>query len=96
MQELTGVIRLLANGKVVAPDGVSVELFKITFNCDLALRRRLHDIAVCMWRGRGAAAVEICHYHPAPAAFPAGVDPNRGSEETVRSPGKTVRSPGVL
>ena len=22
-----------------------------------------------------------------PAAFPAGVDPNRGSEETVRSPG---------
>ena len=22
---------------------------------------------------------------PAPAAFPAGVDPNRGSEETVRS-----------
>ena len=33
---------------------------------------------------------------PAPAAFPAGVDPNRGSEETVRSPGETVRSPGVL
>ena len=32
----------------------------------------------------------------APAAFPAGVDPNRGSEETVRSPGETVRSPGVL
>ena len=30
------------------------------------------------------------------AAFPAGVDPNRGSEETVRSPGETVRSPGVL
>ena len=27
---------------------------------------------------------------------PAGVDPNRGSEETVRSPGETVRSPGVL
>ena len=35
-------------------------------------------------------------YYPAPAAFPAGVDPNRGSEETVRSPGETVRSPGVL
>ena len=34
--------------------------------------------------------------YPAPAAFPAGVDPNRGSEETVRSPGETVRSPGVL
>ena len=33
-------------------------------------------------------------YSPAPAAFPAGVDPNRGSEETVRSPGETVRSPG--
>ena len=33
---------------------------------------------------------------PAPAAFPAGVDPNRGNEETVRSPGETVRSPGVL
>ena len=38
--------------------------------------------------------VEFCV--PAPAAFPAGVDPNRGSEETVRSPGETVRSPGVL
>ena len=34
--------------------------------------------------------------YTAPAAFPAGVDPNRGSEETVRSPGETVRSPGVL
>ena len=38
----------------------------------------------------------IMLYLPAPAAFPAGVDPNRGSEETVRSPGETVRSPGVL
>ena len=27
------------------------------------------------------------HIAPTPAAFPAGVDPNRGSEETVRSPG---------
>ena len=26
-------------------------------------------------------------YTHAPAAFPAGVDPHRGSEETVRSPG---------
>ena len=30
MQELTDAIRLLANGKSVGPDGVSVELFKIT------------------------------------------------------------------
>ena len=30
MQELTNAIRPLANGKAVGPDGVSVELFKIT------------------------------------------------------------------
>ena len=30
MQELTDAIRSLANGKAVGPDGVSVELFKIT------------------------------------------------------------------
>ena len=30
MQELAGAICLLANGKAVGPDGVSVELFKIT------------------------------------------------------------------
>ena len=34
-----------------APDGVSVELFKITLNGDPALRRRLLDIVVRIWRG---------------------------------------------
>ena len=51
MQELTGAIRLLANGKAIGPDGVSVELFKITLNSDPALARRLLDIVVCVWRG---------------------------------------------
>ena len=51
MPELTDVIRSLANGKAVAPDGVSVELFKITLNGDPTLRRRLLDIVVCIWRG---------------------------------------------
>ena len=51
MQELTDAIRSLANGKAVGPDGVSVELFKITLNGDLALRRRLLDIVVRIWRG---------------------------------------------
>ena len=53
---------------------------------------------------KGIFRYDICRRDPgklysnfcAPAAFPAGVDPNRGSEETVRSPGETVRSPGVL
>ena len=64
MQKLTGAIRSLANGKAVGPDGVSVELFKITLNGDPALRRRLLDIVVCIWRrGQGAAAVERCHHH---------------------------------
>ena len=43
MQELSDAIRLLANRKAVRPDGVSVELFKITLNGDPALRRRLLD-----------------------------------------------------
>ena len=51
MQELTDAIRLLANGKAVGPDGVSVELFKITLNGDPALSRRLLDIVVRIWRG---------------------------------------------
>ena len=51
MQELTDVIRSLANGKAVGPDGVSVELFKITLNGDPALRRRLLDIVVRIWGG---------------------------------------------
>ena len=51
MQELTDAIRSLANGKAVGPDGVSVELFKITLNGDPALRRRLLDIVVRIWGG---------------------------------------------
>ena len=51
VQELTGAIRSLANGKSVGPDGVSVELFKITLNGDPALRRKLLDIVVCIWMG---------------------------------------------
>ena len=51
MQELTGAIRSLVNGKAVGPDGVFVELFKITLNGDPALRRRLLDIVICIWRG---------------------------------------------
>ena len=51
MQELTGAIRSLANRKAVGPDEVSVELFKITLNGYTALRRRLLDIVVCIWRG---------------------------------------------
>ena len=67
MQKLTGAIRSLANGKAVGPDGVSAELFKITINGDPALRRRLLDIVVRIWRGgRGAAVVKICHHHGIP------------------------------
>ena len=51
MQELTDVIRSLANGKAVGPDGASVELFKITLNGDPALHRRLLRIVVRIWRG---------------------------------------------
>ena len=51
MQELTDAIRSLANVKAVGPDGVSIELFKITLNDDPALRRRLLDIVVRIWRG---------------------------------------------
>ena len=51
MQELTDAIRSLANGKAVGPNGVSVELFKITLNDDPALRRRLLDIVVRIWGG---------------------------------------------
>ena len=51
MQELTGAIRSLANGKAIGPDGVSVELLKITLNGDPALCGRLLDIVLCIWRG---------------------------------------------
>ena len=50
MQELTDAIRSLANGKTVGSDGVPVELFKRTLNGDPALRRRLLDIVVRIWR----------------------------------------------
>ena len=49
MQKLTDAIRSLANGKAVEPDGVSVELFKITLNGNPALRRRLLDIVIRFW-----------------------------------------------
>ena len=51
MQELTDAIRSLANGKAVEPDRVSIKWFKITLNGDTALRRRLLDIVVRIWRG---------------------------------------------
>ena len=37
--------------KAVGPDGVPVELFKIALNGDPALRKRLFDIVVGIWRG---------------------------------------------
>ena len=52
-QELTYVIHSLVNGKAVGPDGISVELFKITLNGDPALRWRLLDIVVLIWKGGG-------------------------------------------
>ena len=51
MQELTDAIRSLENGNAVGPDGVSGELFKVTLNGDPALRGRLLDIVVRIWRG---------------------------------------------
>ena len=51
MQELTDAFRSLVNGKAVGPNGVSVEPFKITLNSDPALRRRLIDIVVRIWKG---------------------------------------------
>ena len=50
MQELTGAIHSLANGKAVGPYGVSVELLKITLNGDPALCQRLLGIVVRIWR----------------------------------------------
>ena len=50
MQELTDAIRSLANAKAAGPDGVFVELFKITLNGDPALRPRLLDIVNRIWR----------------------------------------------
>ena len=50
IQEPTDDIRSLANGEAVGPDGVSVELFKITLNGDPAVHLRLLDIVVRIWR----------------------------------------------
>ena len=63
MLELTDAIHSLADGNAVGPDGVSVELFKITLNGDPALRRRLLDIVSYLEGGRGAAAEEKCHHY---------------------------------
>ena len=51
IQEFADAIRSLATGEAVEPDGVPVELFMIAFNCDPALRQRLLDIVVGIWRG---------------------------------------------
>ena len=51
MQDLIDTIRSLANGKAIGPDGVPVELFKIALNGDPALRQRLLDVVVGIWRG---------------------------------------------
>ena len=59
-------IRSLANGMAVGPDGVPVDLFKIALNGDPALRQRLLDIVVGIWRGgRRSATVERRHYQGA-------------------------------
>ena len=52
MQELTDAIRSLANGKAVGPNGVSVELFRITLNGDPALRKLLDSISRCRSSGK--------------------------------------------
>ena len=59
MQELMDATRSLANGKAVGPDGVSVELFKITLSGDPALRRGLLDIVACILIGGAGAAASL-------------------------------------
>ena len=51
MQERAGAIRSLAYGKAVRTGGISIELSKITLDGDPALRQRLPDIVVFIWRG---------------------------------------------
>ena len=51
MQERAGAIRSLAYRKAVGTGGISIELLKITLNGDPALRQRLPDIVVFIWRG---------------------------------------------
>lgn len=51
IQEWTDAIRSLTNGRAVGSDEVPVELFKIVLNGGPALRQRLLDIVVGIWRG---------------------------------------------
>ena len=51
MQQLTGAVLSLANGKAVGTDGISVELFKIALNGEPALRWKLLDVVICIWKG---------------------------------------------
>lgn len=41
----------MTNGKAVGPDGIPVELFKITLNSDPTLRQTLLDIVMGIWIG---------------------------------------------
>ncbi|CAM9580488.1 unnamed protein product [Ascophyllum nodosum] len=66
MQEPTDSIRSLAEGKAVGQDRVSVELFKINLNGDLALRRRLLVIVVIFGGGGRCRSSKICHHHGTP------------------------------
>ena len=50
MKELTAVIRSLGNENAVRQDGNFVELFNMTVNGVSALRRRLVDVVICIWR----------------------------------------------
>ena len=62
MEELTVAIRSLAIEKAVGLDGVSVELFKMTYSSHPAVRRRLLRIAVCRMGGRSAASIPLSWY----------------------------------
>ena len=66
MHELIDVIRSLENRKAVGPDGIPVELFKIALNGDPALRQRLLDIVIGIWRGERFRNSEKMHYQGSP------------------------------
>ena len=85
MQELTDAIRSLANGKAVGPDGVSIELFKITLNGDPALRRTLLDIVVRICRGGEVPQHwKKCHHH--------GISQKEGSDRVRQLQGHRAGS----
>ena len=67
MQELTDVIRSLANGKTVEPDGVSIELFKITLT---VIPPCAGDCSILSFVFEGGTrcriAVERGHHHGTP------------------------------